>query len=223
MNYTEEFPGVDPYDLARRSGLVPSDFGLGGMGITTGEVAVVDPEPYSKAALTIIATITNFFGFGSGRKEADQIVPIQNQVFGNVIQPIFDITHGVQGPSLSTQTLTAMLDAILAVKAKWLTFLHDTDWSDGRAATQAEAGLAPYFDETERKIRELLQTSSTSITQVFTGVGPIPGVGPVSGLPGSPYGPMPPVSTAGFSTIIPVVLGIGALIFFGPKLLKKGS
>ncbi len=224
MEYYDEPPaGVDPYALARASGLLPN-FGLHGMGLNTDATgtalttaAEIDPEPISKAALTIIATIEGFFGAGKGRMEADQITPIQAKITTDVIAPIVSAIKGPNASSLSTQQLQAMWNILESTKASWLNMLHTTQWSDGRAAQQAEAGMAPYFSDQEARIQELLKTSSFSISQAVTGVPGLPGLvttGP-SGISTTN-----PALTAGFGTILPVAIGVLALIFLMPKLRK---
>lgn len=205
--------------------------GLSGMRGTAGDMASYDPEPISSAALKIIDTITGFFGLGAGRQEADKIVPIQNQVVNDVIAPIAAAVNDPDKGSLSYQVLQKMWDAITATEAKWLAFLHNTDWKDGRAAGQAETTLQPYFTDQKNKIQALMQTASTSIIQYVTGVPDVPGlvIPPIPGsgasAPGPVYGPVrPPVSssalTAGFSTFVPLLLGVGLLWWFSQK--RKG-
>jgi hypothetical protein len=202
-----------------------------GLSGPAGSMANFDPEPISSAALNIIDAITGFFGLGAGRKEADKIVPIQNQVVSGVIAPIAAAVNDPNANTLSYQSLQKMWDAITATEAKWLAFLHNTDWSDGRAAGQAETTLQPYFTDQKNKIQALMQTASTSIIQYVTGTPDVPGLvippipGSGSSAPGPVYGPTkPPVSSsplaAGFSTFVPVLLGVGLLWWFSQK--RKG-
>jgi hypothetical protein len=202
-----------------------------GLNGPAGSMASFDPEPISSAALNIIDAITGFFGLGAGRKEADAIVPIQNQVVNDVIAPIAAAVNDPDAHSLSYQSLQKMWDAITATEAKWLAFLHNTDWKDGRAAGQAETTLQPYFTDQKNKIQALMQTASTSIVQAITGAPDIPGliIPPIPGsgqsAPGPVYGPTrppstPSVLTAGFSTFVPVLLGVGLLWWFSQK--RKG-
>lgn len=162
-----------------------------------------DLGEFTVSALGVIQKIENFLHIGTGHMEADRITPIQNDVFLNVVKPITDNVN-LYGSTLSYQTLSAMWNAIEAVKAKWLTFLHSTNWSDGRAAAQAEETLAPYFSDIEAKIQHLLQTASTSITDVIGGVT----------LPGGTY---PPVTTMGGSSLLWVGVGVVALWLFSSK------
>ncbi len=215
MQYFFEPSVVDPYEVAMASGLLPRR-GLNGMGFDAlASAAEMDPEPISGAAISIIDTITKFFGIGAGRKEADQIVPMQLRITNEVIAPIVSAIKGPGASSLSTQQLQGMWNTLEATKAAWLTFLHSTQWSDGRAAAQAEAGMAPYFSDQEARIQELLKTSSYSISQAITGVPGLPGI-PYSGGPSG----ISTTNTMGFGTILPVALGVLALVFLMPKLRK---
>lgn len=81
-----------------------------------------------------------FFAFltsiGSGRKEANTIVQLTNSITSNVLAPIGD---AMQHPEdYSTAELQAMWDALMAAEDRYMDFLHNTNWSDGRAAAQAE-------------------------------------------------------------------------------------
>lgn len=191
---------VNPVLLAIQTGITKPNYGiravpfngLNGMGDVVGTVAQFDPEPISRSALTLITAIESAFGIGSGRKEADIIVPIQNQVFDTILKPIIDAVN-LQGPTMTYETLQSLWNSLETAKAKWLAFLHQP-WPDGRAAQQAEATLAPYWNDAETKIQALLQTAPHG------GTG-----GLVGGVVTSP----PPSLLGGVST--PVLIGIGLL------------
>ncbi len=203
---------VNPYALAVRTQRQRG--GLSGLGLALDTVAAVDPEPYSKAALTFIATIENFLHIGAGRQEADQIVPKQNQLVEQVIAPISDAVSGAYATRWTPSQLRSMSNSLQQAEYAWLKFLHETNWSDGRAATQAEATLAPYFDGLEAKIQFLLQTAPTSAVgdalDWLSPTGPVP---PTLTLPGYPTAPIPPggVTQAGMG-LLPIV-GIAVLGF----------
>lgn len=202
-------------------GLVPINGSADGSTDFVAMAAQFDPEPISKAALQTIATIENFFGVGAGRREANQIVPVQNQVHYNVLKPIAEAVNAPYKAQLTQGQLGTMLDALLNVKQRWLDFLHNTQWSDGRAAVQAENDLAFLFDDQERKLRELLVNAP-----YFGGPGDIPLVGPVT-IPGQPGRGTAPISITGIgssfgqtlSTYAPYLL-FGVALFALPKIGK---
>jgi len=127
--------------------------GLSGITDSMSTIAAFDPEPISSSALQVAATagkvisqIESFFGIGAGRREADQIVPIQNDLHYNVIKPVYDILELSDKSGVSCQTLATLYQSAYAAWSKWIEFLHNTQWSDGRAAVQAENTLAPYWN-----------------------------------------------------------------------------
>lgn len=93
-------------------------------------------------------------GIGAGRMEADVIVPLQNKITTETIVPVSafltDINTGKITPTCS-EIRKWQLDVATA-EGKWLGFLHNTEWKDGRAAQQAEATLAPYFANAKRDL-----------------------------------------------------------------------
>lgn len=178
-----------------------------------------NPEPISRSALQAIQSIQAFFHIGAGRMEADRIVPIQNQIHYEVLKPIAEAVNAPYKDALSRSQLVAMLDALLTTKENWLAFLHNTDWTDGRAAVQAENDLAFLFDDQERKIRQLLVNAP-----YFSNVEP------------PPYTPYVPGSTVlgpgGYQTVggtgsvlrstsnlLPWILA-GAFLFMLPRIGK---
>jgi hypothetical protein len=109
-------------------------------------IAAIDPEPISSAALTIASSVGNFITnlFGSGRREADEIVPLQNQLFNSIIHPIYNAM--ATGQAMSCLSCAQMYQAGKLAYNKWINFLHTTQWSDGRAAKQAENDEAIYWN-----------------------------------------------------------------------------
>lgn len=125
-----------------------------------------------------IAQIENFLGIGQGRTEADLIVPTQNQITSTVLAPI---SAAVQEPGIHTETcdaLTATLNTLNQTEQKWLIFLHDARWTDGRASQQAETTLAPYFSGLRQDLTDeinarcgIIGSVGGSNTMLFAGVG----------------------------------------------------
>jgi hypothetical protein len=188
-------------------------------------IASLDPEPISSAVLKIVGMVQSFFG-GGGHLDADRIVPVQNEVVATVIAPCSAyLTPGESTPDTSQLTqhdLDILQQALEKTQTVWLNFLHNTSWNDDRAATQAEATLAPYFSGLLGRIRTLRATAPTSLIQSITGSSDvtipgatIPGASPSSALPSGPS-----VLTAGFSTFMPVLLGLGLLFWFSQSRKK---
>lgn len=91
--------------------------------------------------------ILKIFGIGAGRREADAIVPLQNQITDQILAPVGafleNARNGTTNPTCAE--CTTWRTQLVAAETKWLSFLHTTQWQDGRAAQQAEATLAPIF------------------------------------------------------------------------------
>lgn len=118
--------------------------------------------------------LMKIFGIGAGAKEADAIVPLQNQMLAQILAPVSDfltaVHNGTINPSCGeVQTWQTQLNTH---KAKWLEFLHGTKWADGRAAQQAEATLAPYWNNATTD----LQTLAKSKCGIVGGGGSIGGI-----------------------------------------------
>lgn len=212
--YNSARPGLSQY--VRHSG-------LSGLGLNTSAIYSANqfnPEPISRSALQAMQSIEQFFHIGAGRQEADKIVPIQNRIHHEVLEPIAAAVNATWKADLCQSQLQSMLDALTATEDYWLQFLHNTQWSDGRAAMQAEDTLAFLFQDQERKLRELL-TNAPWLCPVDT-----PEVIPVGGGTTTPGGPRHiPGSgvvrqTGGFnmSSALPWVLGG---LFLLPKLFKR--
>lgn len=123
--------------------------------------------------------IKAIFGIGAGAREADAIVPLQEQITAQVLAPISafltDVRNGTVQPSCTDyQTWRSQL---ISTETKWLDFLHKTQWQDGRAAQQAEATLAPYFTAMKSELQQGILAKC--------GVGSIPGSGIITNPDGS--------------------------------------
>jgi len=203
----------------------PGMDGLHGLGLNTNtlyEANQFNPEPITRTAIQVMQAIEQFFGVGQGRREANQIVPIQNEIHYNVLAPIAEAVNASYASGLSQSQLQQMLDALLGTKDYWLHFLHDTEWSDGRAAVQAEETLAFLFEDQERKIRQLLPNAPYWNTVEPPEVIPVGGgttTGPGT-RPGTGYqtGGLNILRTS--SSILPWILA-GAFIFMLPKIGKR--
>src|SRR5262249_16652792 len=92
-------------------------------------------------------TMSQSYSFGSGHEEANYIVPIQNAVVSQVIAPILAIIDPYKGheQDLGYDVLNQLHTILKTTQDRWLSFLHNTQWNDGRAAIQAEQTLQPYF------------------------------------------------------------------------------
>jgi hypothetical protein len=204
---------------------------LAGMGDTIGTVAAIDPEPISKGVLSIVDTIKNFFT--GGNPTADKVVAVQNQITTQVLAPIsadVSLPQVKADPTvISHSDWTMLYNALTTTQTNWLNFLHNTAWPDGgQAARQGEATLAPYFSGLLADIMQGLQATG-GVTGIFSSIfgntlpiSPVTAASNVPGAPGSPvYGPpLPPggISTAGFSTLVPVALaGLALWYFMGRK------
>ena len=116
--------------------------------------------------------IQRIFGIGAGRREADVIVPIQEQIAEQILAPVGDYLERLrnnQSPVVCNE-LTTWNTQLLQAETKWLTYLHTTQWQDGRAAQQAEATLGPIFKSQKDELQKY-------ITQKCGGVGGGPGGG----------------------------------------------
>ena len=234
-NQSAPFAGFRAYNSARPSpGLAQQSsaafldgyHGLSGLGLSTESLIMkaneFNPEPITRTAIQVIDSISRFFGIGSGRKEADEIVPYQNRIHYEVLAPIAEAVNADYAPYLCQPQLQAMLDALIATEEWWLQFLHNTQWSDGRAAVQAEETLEFLFYDQERKLRELLTNAPWLCTVEAPDVIP---VGGGATTPGSPRytgngGSTAIVRESGFTftSALPWVLGG---VFLLPKLFKR--
>lgn len=216
-NQAAPYAGFRAYKSARP--------GLAGLGLNTENLITqanqFNPEPITRTAIQVIDGITRFLGIGSGRKEADEIVPYQNRIHYEVLAPIAEAVNADYAPYLCQSQLQAMLDALTATEDWWLQFLHNTQWSDGRAAEQAEQTLEFLFYDQERKLRELLPNAPWFCTVEQPEVTPVTGSEPGGQFrpwPGQGGNPAIQRETGfNFSSALPWVLGG---VFLLPKLLR---
>lgn len=158
---------VDPVTLAVRSGLYhqPSrrttppigKSTLGFIDPNTGQVSDPgDPNVFNDPNDPINATresidffgrvahaIESFFGIGSGRTEADVIVPIQNDLMvalGGITQRI------LIGRNPSLDELLQMFVQVKQYAAYFIKYVSDQRFFDGRASAQALDTVMPYID-----------------------------------------------------------------------------
>lgn len=120
--------------------LTPRHGFLSGLGFT-------DPATLATEVSSIIEwgkqeweDIQAALGIGAGRREADVIVPMQNQITNTVLVPAVDMgTHSEQH---TCTELLQMQGAITNAAAQFNHFLDNTVWQDGRAADQARFWLS---------------------------------------------------------------------------------
>jgi len=189
--YNRRLMYFDGISLGRCSSC--SSDGLSGLGF-------VPPDPttialmFAQVKLTIgnaIAVIEDFLGIGQGRQEADLIVPTQNLVTAQVLAPISEAVQYLE--DMNCSQLNEYLDVLNKSETEWLTFLHDPRWTDGRAASQAEATLAPYFGGLRKDLTDEIKARCIGII----------------GVPGGSN-----------NTILYAGLGLGALLLL-PRLMKR--
>lgn len=217
-----------PFAQLRGMGCGSCNRGLGALGDMNSLIEQANqfnPEPISHAALNFITKVQNFLGIGRGRMEADQIVPTQNQVVTSVIAPIAEAVNAEYRTFLSQEQLQQMLNALLNAKDAWLAFLHNTTWADGRAATQAEATLRPYWDDQQSKIIALMADAPSQNYSPTTG-GPGGVVPIIAGVPTLGLPPVRITTTGGASSFTSLLtqyapmLLLGAAVFALPKIGK---
>jgi len=103
--------------------------------------------------------IKAIFGIGAGAREADAIVPLQNQIQAQILAPVSEFLTSVRNGTVhpTCQEYQTWRSQLVATEQKWLDFLHKTTWADGRAAQQAEATLAPYFTPMKSELQQGIQ------------------------------------------------------------------
>lgn len=101
-----------------------------------------------QSAMSIFATIANAFGIGSGRQEADIIVPVQNAIAARLNSIDMQVGHDAMG----TTDLTLLNNVYQELKQTgqyFLQFISDkSTFSDGRASQQAANTIMPLIDGT---------------------------------------------------------------------------
>jgi hypothetical protein len=185
-----------------------------------------DPISAGVTAGALVGKIEQFLGIGAGRREADQIVPFQNEVFETVLRPIIEAKDS--GQALSYAQLKAMVDALDTTERAWLRFLHETDWSDGRAAVQAEDTLDDMFASVRNELVQRAATAGDNPANVYI-PGPI-NTGPsVTPFPDPGWQqvpvytqPQPFPAQSSFSDMfsnpwVIVAIGVGALLILSPR------
>jgi len=105
--------------------------------------------------------IKAIFGIGAGAREADAIVPLQNQIHTTILAPVGDYLEGVRNGTIQATCAecTTWRTQLVAAETKWLEFLHNTQWQDGRAAQQAEATLAPIFKSQKDELQACINAT----------------------------------------------------------------
>lgn len=110
-------------------------------------------EIFSKAW----SALENFIGIGSGRKEADIIVPVHNAILDRLAEIVRSY------PSAGVTTLQNYYVELAQTREEYLTFLHDSRFTDGRASRQAESEMIPLIDDNLNKIASRLYSLGGSI------------------------------------------------------------
>lgn len=120
--------------------------GLGGLGQVDPATIMALQQAFVHAK-DLWEDIKQIFGIGAGAREADVIVPIQNQIHQQILAPVGDFLERVRTNQVNPTCAdcTAWRTQLVEAETKWLAYLHNTEWQDGRAAQQAEATLAPIF------------------------------------------------------------------------------
>jgi hypothetical protein len=174
----------------------------------------VDPATalsVAEAGAGIISKISNFLGIGKGRMEADQITPYQDEISNDVLAPISAALNS--GTDRSASEWQTMYNTVVSTEQSWLRFLHDTEWFDGRAAVQAEATLAPYFDA----IKQHLQLKISEAGGFFSSIGDA--ISNFLGIAPQPVSVTQPALRAGMGSNLPLMLLAGVALWF---FVKKG-
>lgn len=180
-----------------------------------------DPATMAAAAQSandMFKKILGMIHIGQGRMEADQIVPIANGITNNIFAPLSKALE--HGDSLSYGELTSMWETITNTEDQWLSMLHGTTWSDGRAAAQAERDFVPYFTNIKNHIRALIQEQGGTLPYNQMSVNFQPGGGGGSGVPYYPGGTsIGGLNLQSVQSYLPWILA-GAFIFMLPKIGK---
>lgn len=176
-------------------------------------------------------------GIGSGRAEADLIVPVQNRLLYQ-LDLITDQIRTGHNPSVST--LESLYAQVVVLANNFITFVLSPRFVDRRASGQALNTVMPYIDGTCGYAVPLSATATpTQFNCISWGDGTIGGIGTngmlgalsraILALGGSTTGGGVITGggtdggggggtvTAGFSTPMMVALGIGVLYFFSKR------
>lgn len=253
------FPGVFPFVASMGfydPDLVypPEDYGAptpgGNISLLGAITAGVNFIPgYGQIAATVIASAQNFihqfeewFHIGAGRREADMIVPTQNDLVYNKLSAVTNAFKVGQTPTV--QQLQFMYREVWQYAVSFMEFVLMPQFTDRRASGQALNTVMPYIDGTCGYAVPLGRSANpTQSNCIGWGTGQIGGDG-TNGMMGaltraiqSMNGSIPvmpasiteaantgfkiqsitPPVTEGFGSVLPIALGIGALLLY-----KKG-
>jgi hypothetical protein len=173
-----------------------SSMGLGyaGLGQIDPVSAAIEIEQAIQIAKNFWDDLLAALGIHAGQREADAIVPLQNDITAKVLTPISaNVQPGVIHNE-SCQELNSELTLLNQTETKWLDYLHNTPWVDGRAAQQAEATLAPYFIGLRKDLTDEIHARCSGILGGGIGLN---------------------------NTTLIIGLGIAAIVIL-PKLMKRG-
>lgn len=131
--------------------------GLGGLGQIDPATILALQQAFVHAQ-DLWQDIQKIFGIGAGRMEADVVVPVQNQITEQILAPVGAYLEGVRGGTIvaTCAECTTWRTQLVAAETKWLSYLHTTQWQDGRAAQQAEATLKPIFDSQKAELQQCI-------------------------------------------------------------------
>jgi len=126
-----------------------------GLGQIDPATIAVLAEVYTNAK-NLWESLLQLFGVGAGRREADVIVPVQEQVTQQILVPVGDFLERVRTNQVvpTCDECKTWLSQLVAVETQWLNYLHNTQWQDGRAAQQAKATLAPIFKSQKDELQQ---------------------------------------------------------------------
>lgn len=128
------------------------------------QAEVLDVSSAITHARDLWRDIERLFGIGAGRREADVIVPLQNDVHRTLIAPVSDfLTQYKVDHAATCAELQQWKARVVQGETQWLSFLHTTQWQDGRAAMQGEATLKPYFDNAKHDLDTFIEDKCGTI------------------------------------------------------------
>ena len=190
----------------------------------------------------MVSRFESWFGIGAGRREADLIVPVQNDMMQRLGLVTDQILVG-QNPDLAT--LQGLYRQVWMQGVAFTEFVLLKTFTDRRASGQALNTVMPYIDGTCGYAVPVGATASPSQSNCLSwGDGTIGGVGTngmlgaigraivenggsVQDLPTVQLAanqgfrvaatPPPPTTILGFSTPLAMALGVGALYLFSRK------
>lgn len=113
-------------------------------------------------AWDMLDAFAGLFGVGEGRREADVIVPVQNDIAAR-LDAITGGSSLVNLDRAATSTLQSYFSEVDQLKRFFLEFIHDPRFEDGRASAQAEADMLPIFDGILAAIRQRLQARGATV------------------------------------------------------------